>query len=782
MAEDDIASNRARAPSGARPAASHGRAEFVALKSGLAIRQYVIEEVIGAGGFGITYRAHHATLRAKVFALKEYFPRDFAARSGTHVLSTADGDGLFRWGLDRFLKEAEALAACHHPAIVDVVDYFSENGTAYAVLGYVEGQQLGQWLASLGRPPTQAEIDRVALPLLDALEVVHQANLLHRDIAPDNILIRTNGAPCLIDFGACREDIRERSRKVSAIVKHGYSPPEQYHGIAELQGPWTDIYAMGATLYRAISGETPMDSSRRGALSDTLKPIREMTEADYRPGFMSAIDMSLRLQPDERPRSVAEWREMLTSPDRAPVAQRGGKPSSGGADNGQTLATGAEPAAGGASRTSDPATIHDAGPVAGRGAGQDAGRGAGDDRTTGGKAASPATTGPTRKPLLIAGVGLALIGGMTALALLRAPQAPPPPVPKGTAQTKPAVETPLASASTSPSVATTSPQQPERQPPQPDPQPRPQPVTPPARDPRAEAAAAWTRIADSRDAAAVQRFLDDHGQSEFATQARTRLAALREDAARTERDRRATADWARLANSNDVAAIERFLAEHGASAAATEARTRLAVLGLEAGQVREREAEFEACRTAADAQKVAACSLVIDSDATTERRATALHTRGLAARRLGNHDAAIADFTQWLTLTPATAIAGNGAASPTRSAVHNNRGIAHFLKGDGAAAIRDYGEAIRLEPNHAEALNNRAWAVFQAGRAADALPDANRSIETTPTNGYAYDTRAQILEALGRRDDAIRDYQRAVTLDPSQASSLAALARLRGTR
>ncbi len=774
MAEDDIASNRARAPSGAKPTASHGRAEFVALKSGLPIRQYVIEEVIGAGGFGITYRARHATLRAKIFALKEYFPRDFAARSGTHVLSTADGDGLFRWGLDRFLEEAEALAACHHPAIVDVVDYFAENGTAYAVLGYVEGQQLGQWLASLGRPPSQAEIDRVALPLLDALEVVHAANLLHRDIAPDNILIRTNGAPCLIDFGACREDIRERSRKVSAIVKHGYSPPEQYHGIAELQGPWTDIYAMGATLYRAISGETPMDSSRRGALGDTLKPIREMTETAYRPGFMSAIDMSLRLQPDERPRSVAEWREMLTSPDSAPVAQRQGNSASGNAGNGQILASAAEPTNGGVDRTVDPSTINDPGP--GKGAPASVGHTA-----AGQAAAAPATKG-SRKPLLVAGAGIALIGGMAALALLRSPQAPsPPPSPPATitqnttTQIKPApVTTPLASTSTTPGVTSTSPQ-PERQPPQSDPQIRPQPDAPPARDTRAESAA-WTRVADSRDSAALQRFLDDHGQSEFAGAARARLAALREDAARTERDRRATADWARLANSNDVAAIERFLAEHGTSAAATEARTRLAVLGLEAGQVREREAAFEACRTATDAQKAAACRLVIDSDDTPARRATALHARALAARKLGNYDAAIADFTQWFAVSPVN------AAATTRAAVQNDRGIAHFLKGDGPAAIRDYGEAIRLDPNHAEAFNNRAWAVFQEGRAADALPDANRSVEIAPTNGYAYDTRAHILEVLGRRDDAIRDYQRAITLDPDQGSSRAALARLRGAR
>ena len=323
---DDTGSASPSSGTSASSAASGSGGSFVALRSGLVIRHYVIEKVIGAGGFGITYRARHERLTSKVFALKEFFPRQFAARQGTHVISTPDGQGLFRWGLDRFLKEAEALAKCEHPGIVDVVDYFEENGTAYAVLGYVEGQQLGQWLDALGRPPTQAELDRILMPLLDALEVVHGARLLHRDIAPDNILIRRDGSPCLIDFGACREDIRDRSQKLSAIVKHGYSPPEQYHGVAELQGPWTDIYAVAATVYRAISGQAPMDSSRRGALGDTLQPVSEMTTAEFRPAFLAAIDAALKLKPDQRPQSVAEWRTMLLS--EAPASAPSGPAAS----------------------------------------------------------------------------------------------------------------------------------------------------------------------------------------------------------------------------------------------------------------------------------------------------------------------------------------------------------------------------------------------------------------------------------------------------------------------
>lgn len=372
------------APSSVLPA---GRAEFLALGTGLAIRQYIIEEAIGAGGFGITYRARHERLKSKVFALKEYFPREYANRSGTRVLSAPGGEGIFHWGLDRFLKEAEALAKCSHPGIVDVVDYFEENGTAYAVLGYVEGQQLGQWLDGLGHPPLQDEIDKILGPILDALQAVHAAKLLHLDIAPDNILIRRDGTPCLIDFGACREDIRGRSGKVSAIVKHGYSPPEQYHGLAELQGPWTDIYALGATLYRAVSGAPPMDSARRGALGDRLQPMSEMARAEYRTRFLDAIDQAMALKPEARPQSVGEWRSLLLDADDmvAPAAVPDARQP-------------ASPNPAPASKIADKGA---AAPVSGPSA-------------------------PSRKPLLLTAFALALLGGMTAFAVWRAPEPAPP--------------------------------------------------------------------------------------------------------------------------------------------------------------------------------------------------------------------------------------------------------------------------------------------------------------------------------------------------------------------
>ena len=221
----------------ARPIADGPR---IPLTTGTRIDHYVIDTVLGAGGFGITYLANHERL-GKSFAIKEYFPEEFGFRQGKSVYPTASSGATFRWGLDRFLDEARALGRLKHPSIVDVVSIFEANQTAYMVCAYEEGISFRDWLASLGRPPSQPEIDKVLMPLLSAIEAVHANNLLHRDIAPDNILIRKNGSPVLIDFGAARESTRGRARGHSVIVKKGFSPPEQYSTDPGTQGPWTDI-------------------------------------------------------------------------------------------------------------------------------------------------------------------------------------------------------------------------------------------------------------------------------------------------------------------------------------------------------------------------------------------------------------------------------------------------------------------------------------------------------------------------------------------------------------
>jgi tetratricopeptide (TPR) repeat protein len=662
--------------------------QFIALRSGAQLRHYVIEEVIGAGGFGITYRARHERLKDKIFAIKEYFPRQFAARSGTRVVSTETGGDTFRWGLDRFLKEAETLARCQHPGIVDVVDYFEENGTAYAVLGYVEGRPLGQWLDALGRPPTQAELDRLLMPLLDALEAVHEARLLHRDIAPDNIMIRRDGQPCLIDFGAAREDVREREAKVSAIVKPGYSPPEQYHAVAELQGPWSDIYALGATLYRAVSGAPPMDASRRGALGDGVRPVAEMTACSgYRPGFLSAVDAALRLQPEERPRSVAAWRDMLMNETPGGAAADAG--------TGRASQVGAVPPT--SAVTTRQAAADDAGPARARPA---------SFTTVAAGSAGSLSALPPRRPrraLMVAGMLGAAVLGLGTVAALR--------------QTSPDA------------ISTTNAARPD------------------------PGAATPVAASSDRSVAAVEAARREAAAKAAADEALRREAAERQRQAAAEADRQLQ-EAAEAARRREIEARE---------AAQREAAAREATAA--------RAARWQACTTATDTNRFAACAPVVD-DATeaAARRAEALVLRGTSRRRTGDIDGAIADLDRALRLV-----------RPTATAL-NERGIAHSLKRSWPAALADYDAALALEPAHAEALNNRAWVRLQQGNAAAALPDATRSIELVPANAYAYDTRGHIYEALGRTADAIRDYERALALDPAQSASRDALARLRQGR
>lgn len=273
------------------------------------VGDFRIERVLGVGGFGITYLAHHHRLD-KRFAIKEYFPGDFSYRQGTSVRPTGAGNSTYHWGLDRFLAEARAVARFKHPAIVDVIDIFEANDTAYIVLAFEAGSSVREWARRLGRPVSQAELDAIAGPLLDALELIHGQKLLHRDIAPDNLLLRPDGSPVLIDFGSAREDLRAASRAMSVIVKRGYSPPEQYTSNALHQGPWTDIYAVAATLYMLIAGNKPPDATDR-LLVDVMAPLNAVAKTTYRRGFIAGVEHGLVLKASDRPQSVAVWRAEL---------------------------------------------------------------------------------------------------------------------------------------------------------------------------------------------------------------------------------------------------------------------------------------------------------------------------------------------------------------------------------------------------------------------------------------------------------------------------------------
>jgi len=274
---------------------------------------YRIEHVIASGGFGITYAAEDIHLGMKV-AIKEYCPADFSARDDRMRVrpKSERHKQTFEWGLRSFLQEARTLARFKHPSIVRVTRVFEANSTAYMVMEFEEGRSFEGWLRHLGRPPTQDELDRIARPLLEALDVLHAQSFLHRDIAPDNVIIRTDGTPVLLDFGAARRAVGEVSRALTGIVKMGYSPQEQYTTDSRQQGPWTDIYAFGATLYRAVTGVVPVESTRR-SMGDNMVPAANAAIGSFRPGFLTAIDSCLAMAPSQRPASMAQLSSLMFS-------------------------------------------------------------------------------------------------------------------------------------------------------------------------------------------------------------------------------------------------------------------------------------------------------------------------------------------------------------------------------------------------------------------------------------------------------------------------------------
>ncbi|WP_052692022.1 bifunctional serine/threonine-protein kinase/formylglycine-generating enzyme family protein [Teredinibacter purpureus] len=273
-----------------------------ALQPGYMLGEYQIEKLLGEGGFGLTYLAVDTNVKRKV-AIKEYMPSDFAWRKdGTTVVAkTQDTENDYRWGLDAFLKESQTVAKFDDPNIVRVHRFFQANGTAYLVMEYCEGGCLSDRF-SKGNSLSEEAVRSILTPIMNGLQLVHDAGVLHRDIKPDNIMFRTDGTPVLIDFGAARQAIGAKSRSITTIISPGYAPREQYASKGQM-GAYTDIYALAAVAYACLTGGEPEDAMDRMDNDTTVK-------FGERPGasaFLKSIDWGLAMSPSARPQTLGDW-------------------------------------------------------------------------------------------------------------------------------------------------------------------------------------------------------------------------------------------------------------------------------------------------------------------------------------------------------------------------------------------------------------------------------------------------------------------------------------------
>jgi len=280
-----------------------------ALATGTVLMEYRLTGLLGAGAFGITYLARDTHLDKDV-AIKEYLPSAFAARGadGTVVPVTHQQSEDYRWGLERFSQEARTLARFSHPNIVRVIRYFESNGTGYMVMDYEHGEPLKAF-AQKHPFPTEGTLKAMIRPLLDGLEKVHAAGFLHRDIKPDNIFLREDGCPVLIDFGSARQTAGESGQPLTTILTPGYAPFEQYT-TSKKQGPWSDIYSLGGVLYFLVVGRNPPDAIAR-MKGDTLPEQLAGALDRYSPALIEAIGWSLAIEETSRPADVAGWRNAL---------------------------------------------------------------------------------------------------------------------------------------------------------------------------------------------------------------------------------------------------------------------------------------------------------------------------------------------------------------------------------------------------------------------------------------------------------------------------------------
>jgi len=308
------------------------------LRPGTRIGDYEIVAELGSGSFGITYKAWDHRLQTYV-AIKEYMPIEFAVREPDSTMVTPRSGKVtsqYQFGLKGFLEEARTLAQFRDARIVRITNYMESNGTAYLVMDYEEGESLDALLRREQRRLEEGELLRVMIPILEGLCIVHRAGVLHRDVKPANIYLRAQGSPLLLDFGAARQALGEETQNLTSIVTPGYGPFEQYQRTGK-QGPWTDVYGAGATMYRLAVGRRPAEAPDRVAAAhageaDPNPAAVEAARGRYSQRLLEAIDWMLRPLPQDRPQRVEEVLERIATTESSPTLRDPtGPPTSSGA-------------------------------------------------------------------------------------------------------------------------------------------------------------------------------------------------------------------------------------------------------------------------------------------------------------------------------------------------------------------------------------------------------------------------------------------------------------------
>ena len=305
-----------------KPSVPSSGTDHDALPPGTRFGEFEILRVLGVGGFGIVYLARDHSLEREV-ALKEYMPASLAARGAGPQITVRSSSfaETYAIGLRSFINEARLLARFDHPSLVKVYRFWEDNATAYMVMPFLQGVTLRDARRGMPHAPDEAWIRSVLTPILSALELLHREGVYHRDIAPDNILLPRDGPPVLLDFGAARRVISDRTQSLTAILKPSYAPIEQYAEMTQLrQGPWTDIYALGAVVHYLCFGAPPAPATAR-AVQDEVEAIENRIVPGVSPRFLEAVSWMLSVRPNQRPQSGEQLRAVLDG--RAEIPPRG---------------------------------------------------------------------------------------------------------------------------------------------------------------------------------------------------------------------------------------------------------------------------------------------------------------------------------------------------------------------------------------------------------------------------------------------------------------------------